>query len=116
MTVALSHEDKTTLRVGEIQELGAANAHRIHAAIRSALGTCKSLEIDLAETAFLDSCGIGVLIGLLKTTEARGGTFRVLNPKPAVLQILELTRMDRLFSINPKQTVVTETSPHTLAA
>ena len=49
-----------TLRVSEIQELGAANANAFHDEVRGALTDGqKHIEIDLSQTAFIDSCGWG---------------------------------------------------------
>ena len=56
------------LRVSEIRELGAANAN----AFRDADGQ-KHIEIDLSQTAFIDSCGLGALIALHKTACGRKG-------------------------------------------
>jgi len=48
---------------------------------------------------FLDSSGLGTLISLHKTLRARNGTVRLLKPAPNVQQILELTRLHRVFEI-----------------
>lgn len=58
------------------------------------------LDVDLAMTTFLDSTGLGALISFNKKMALRGGVVRLLNPAPAVQQILELTRMHRIFEIN----------------
>jgi anti-sigma B factor antagonist len=57
------------------------------------------LEVDLASTTFVDSSGLGALISLHKTMTARGGSVQLLRPRQPVLQLLELTRMHRLFEI-----------------
>jgi len=89
-----------TLRVSGVKELGAANSNAIRDQVRSAMTHGqKNIEIDLSETGFLDSCGLGALIALHKTACGRKGTLRLLNPMPPVLQILELTRMHRIFEI-----------------
>lgn len=89
-----------TLNVSCIKELGAANSQNFKDEIKSALGDMqKNIEIDLSETMFVDSCGLGALISLHKTTCNRNGTVRLVNPTPPVQQILELTRMHRIFEI-----------------
>jgi len=89
-----------TLRVSEIQELGAANANAFRDEVRSALANGqKHIEIDLSQTAFIDSCGLGALIALHKTACSRNGAVHLLNPQPPVQQILELTRMHHIFQI-----------------
>jgi anti-sigma B factor antagonist len=88
-----------TLNVSGIKELGAANSQNFREEIKAALGGEKNIDIDLSETTFVDSCGLGALISLHKTTCNRNGTVRLLNPTPPVQQILELTRMHRIFEI-----------------
>jgi anti-sigma B factor antagonist len=92
--------DGETLRVSGVKELGASNSNAVRDKVRSALTDGqRNIEIDLSETNFLDSCGLGALIALHKTACGRKGTLRLLNPLPSVLQILELTRMHRIFEI-----------------
>ena len=92
--------DGETLRISGVAELGAANSDTFRDQVRGAMtDSQKNLEINLSETLYLDSCGLGALIALHKTACSRNGTVRLLNPTPPVRQILELTRMHRLFQI-----------------
>ena len=89
-----------TLRISEVTELGASNANAFRDEARAALtDSQKHIEIDLSQTSFIDSCGLGALIALHKTACARKGALHLVGPKPSVLQILELTRMHQLFQI-----------------
>lgn len=89
-----------TLSIGGIRELNAANANAFRDQIRSAMSeTLKNIEIDLSQAIFLDSCGLGALISLHKTACSRRGLVRLVNPAMPVQQILELTRMHRIFEI-----------------
>ena len=91
-----------TLLVSEIGELGATSANAFRDRVRGELGDIhRNIDIDLAQTPFLDSCGVGALISLHKTVSSRRGSLRLLNPQPQVQQILELTQMDRIFQIVP---------------
>ena len=89
-----------TLQISGVKELGAANSNVFRDEARAAMtDTQKNIEIDLSETSFVDSCGLGTLIALHKTACSRKGMVRLLNPTPSVQQILELTRMHRIFEI-----------------
>lgn len=89
-----------TLRISEVKELGAANANAFRDVAREAMGDArKNVEIDLSRATFIDSCGLGALIALHKTACARQGNVKLLNPPAPVQQILELTRMHRIFEI-----------------
>lgn len=94
-------EDKgEALSVGGIIELAAGNAAQVRDEVRAALkdghGT---IDFDLASTNFLDSSGLGALISLHKTMMGRSGSVRLLNPSPVATQVLELTRMHRVFDV-----------------
>lgn len=89
-----------TLRISEVKEIGSANAHAFRDWVRSNLANGhRNIELDLSQATFVDSCGLGALIALHKTACARHGALRLVNPRPAVRQILELTRMHRIFEI-----------------
>ena len=89
-----------TLTISGLKELAAVNSQSFRDQVRTALtDEQKTIEIDLSETMFVDSCGLGALISLHKTVCARQGQVRLLQPTPPVRQILELTRMHRIFEI-----------------
>jgi anti-sigma B factor antagonist len=57
--------------------------------------------VDLAETSFLDSSGLGALIGGLKTARQAGGDLRIARPTPEVLTVFQLTNMDKVLRPRP---------------
>lgn len=94
------HSDGDTLRVSAVTELSATNANSFRDETRNAFGhDQRNIEIDLSQTNAVDSCGLGTLVALHKTTSSRGGVLRLLSPTPPVQQILELTRMHRIFEV-----------------
>jgi anti-sigma B factor antagonist len=94
------HARGETLAISGLKELAAANSQSFRDQVRAALSDGqKNIEIDLSQTMFIDSCGLGALISLHKAACARQGQVRLLYPTPPVLQMLELTRMRRIFEI-----------------
>ncbi|MDB6021821.1 MAG: rsbV [Pedosphaera sp.] len=94
------HVEGETLHISGLTALGIANSSDFRNQTREALTSDqKNIDIDLSEMEHLDSCGLGTLISLHKTTSVRQGAVRLLNPTPGVQQILELTRMHRIFEI-----------------
>jgi anti-sigma B factor antagonist len=92
------HED--TLHVSEVRELDSAHAAIVHkTVVESVSETVRHIEVDLSGTLFLDSCGLGTLVALRKLVGLRGGVVRLLNPTPAALQLLELTRLYRVLEV-----------------
>jgi anti-sigma B factor antagonist len=50
--------------------------------------------VNLEETSFMDSSGLGALIGCLKAARQAGGDLRIAAVQPQVKMVLELTSMD----------------------
>lgn len=59
--------------------------------------------VDMADTAFIDSSGLGALIAGLKATRQAGGDLRIARPTEAVTTVLGLTNLDRV--LRPRDTV-----------
>jgi len=59
----------------------------------------ESLVIDMSETNYLDSSGIGALVAGQKKIKARGGKFALMKIKEDVLNVLKLATLDQFFTI-----------------
>jgi anti-sigma B factor antagonist len=57
--------------------------------------------VDLTEVAFIDSSGLGALIGGLKATRQAGGDLRIAHVPEQVLTVLRLTNLDRVLRAHP---------------
>lgn len=57
--------------------------------------------VNLGGTAFMDSSGLGALIGCLKAARQAGGDLRIAAVQPQVKMVLELTSMDRVLTSYP---------------
>ena len=94
--------DGQKLSISEIPELSTVNSalfrDQVQAAMPPSLGM---IEIDLSQTRFVDSCGLGALFSLYKTAGNGHGkvALRLLNPTPQIQQLFELTQMHQLFEI-----------------
>lgn len=53
--------------------------------------------VDLSATVFLDSSGLGALIGAMKAARTAGGEVRLFGVGPQVRQVLWRTSLDRVF-------------------
>jgi anti-sigma B factor antagonist len=56
----------------------------------------QKIVLDLSSVAFLDSSGLGACVAVLKHVGAKG-TLHLCGVTPAVMAVLKLTRMDRVF-------------------
>lgn len=57
------------------------------------------LILDLEGVEFLDSAGLGVLIGGLKRVRAHGGSIDIVCTESRILRIFEITRLNNVFEI-----------------
>jgi anti-sigma B factor antagonist len=55
--------------------------------------------LDMAQVNFVDSSGMGTLIGTLRGIVKEGGEMRIAGLTPEVHTIFELTRLHRIFDI-----------------
>lgn len=97
--------DGNNLRVSDIAELNAVNASSFRDEVRAAMPTTPStIEIDLSQTRFVDSSGLGALFALYKAASHGndGVTLRLLNPRPSIQQLFELTQLHQLFEITKR--------------
>jgi anti-sigma B factor antagonist len=57
--------------------------------------------VDLLAVTFIDSTGLGVLIGARKRCVADDRTLRVVVAEPRILKVFEITGLTELFDIRP---------------
>lgn len=84
-----------SLKVGE-------TADAFRARIEAIVGKSKgALVLDLEPLDYLDSTGVGVLVGALKKFQAAGRQIILSAPQRRVLAGLRVTHLDTLFQIYP---------------
>ena len=59
----------------------------------------QAFEIDFANTAYIDSSGLGVLVSLSKKIREHGGELRLSGLSEDLRTLFELTKLDTLFQI-----------------
>lgn len=99
-TVLIPHGDLDVATVRELRtaihdQLAAGNVH---------------LVLDLDEIEFIDSTGLGVLIGTRRRTYDLRGSFSIVCENQRVLRLLDLTSLDKVFTIHSDRDVATARS------
>lgn len=76
------------------------DAAKIHGKLESLTKSHKGpVAVDLSETTFIDSHGLGVLIYIWKRLEDSQRELVFLNPAPFVEEMLTSTKLDRVFKV-----------------
>ena len=60
-----------------------------------------TLALDLSELTFINSGGLGAIVAAHRRCRERSGALCVINPRPAVAQVLRITHLDRLIATYP---------------
>jgi anti-sigma B factor antagonist len=68
----------------------------------AAVAACgPSIIVDLAGLKFIDSCGLGVLVRVLRWTRESGGDLSLAAPQRQVRRVLGITGLIDVFSVYP---------------
>ncbi len=88
-----------------VHVFGAADLHT-STSLRRALGQLSDagytdFVVDLTAVSFIDSTGLGVLVGAVKTLRDSGGHLVLVVDQPQVLRMLRITGLTEVFAIHP---------------
>jgi anti-sigma B factor antagonist len=87
----------TIIAAGEID---LATVNKLRSAITDAMQRgALHLTLDLAEVSYIDSSGLGTLIGAHKRLASAGGTLVVRCAQARVLRLLAITGLDRVLTL-----------------
>lgn len=81
-------------------ELDASCAREVRSAIDGAIGTegVARIELDMAEVGFIDSTGVGVLVGAIQRAKASGQEVEIVAVSGPVRRVLDMTGVGFRFS------------------
>ena len=66
---------------------------------------------DLSRLTFIDSSGLGVLVGGLRRVRAGGGDMRIAGARPGIHRVLAVTGLDRVISVFDTVALATADGP-----
>lgn len=80
-------------------ELDHLQAERLRAQIDASFekSTCKHIILDMTKVSFMDSSGIGMIIGRYKNAEKRGGQLTLANMSDALSRLFELSGLAKII-------------------
>jgi anti-anti-sigma factor len=88
-----------TLRVTLSGELDASAVQAFRAAVEDSDLPWRRAELDLSDVAFMDSTGLGVLLGLHERAREEGREVVLARPSAPVMRLLELTGLEQRFAL-----------------
>lgn len=90
----------STLVVDVDGQLIVGNRHELKEMMLEELaGGTRNFIVDFARTGYIDSSGLGVLVGLSKRVREVDGTLQLTSLSHDLMRLFELTKLDTLFTI-----------------
>lgn len=81
-------------------EVDVSNAGELRSALEAAAEAApESIEVNLAEVSYIDSTGIGVLVGAAHSAEEAKRSFSVVSPQPNVKRVLGLLGVEKDLNV-----------------
>lgn len=93
----IRRESYTFVHVGE--NVTFERASRFKAAFDALVKAPRPLVLDLSDVSYLCSTGLGVMISVFKALQGEGQGVALVAVQPKVLQVLEMTHMQRLAKV-----------------
>ena len=88
-----------------------ATAPRFRRRLLAVIGAgAQNVVIDLSGVDFIDSTGLGVLMGGAKRVRSSGGDIRLVMAGSRLAELIELTRLDRVLDVFDSVSAATEDS------
>ena len=104
----------TNLTIHMPKELDHHNAEEIKREADRLLGTrnIRSIIFDFEKTSFMDSSGIGLIMGRYKQMQMISGTLRVTNVPNYIKRVIRLSGLDKLGVLEREKDVKKEDESH----
>ena len=101
MDLSLStREDAGTLVVDIGGEIDVYTSPKLRERLVGLVGEgARRLVVDLEDVEFIDSTGLGVLVGVLKRIRARDGVMSLVCSQDGLLRVFRITGLENVFSI-----------------
>ena len=83
---------------GELDVMGGPELRAL--VVREVAAGNPRLVLDLTGVDFIDSFGLGVVVGALKRTRLLDGDLRLVVPEPRIRRVFEVCDLDRVFALH----------------
>ena len=86
---------KTTIRCSG--KIVSSTTESLKAAARSAMGQGKTVVLDFTNVSYLDSSGLGMIVGLYVSAKSQGCKLKLVNLNQRIRELFSITRLAPLF-------------------
>ena len=76
----------------------------------------KRILLNLKDVKYIDSSGVGDLVRSVTSLRRQGGDLKLLSPSPMVLEVLRITRLDRVLDIKDDELLAVQSFSEPIAA
>jgi anti-sigma B factor antagonist len=105
MNVTVRFTEGITILQVEGKILVGEPSQMLHDAVRQRLtGGDKKLVLHLAGVTYIDSSGVGQLVGALSAARKAGGELRLADLTPKVKDLMMMTNLNKLFDLDQDET------------
>jgi anti-sigma B factor antagonist len=84
----------------EMPQIDALNSEEFKRALSDGAEGATKIIIDLSRIQFIDSSGLGVLLGIVREMHERGGAICLCCARPPVLALFRMVRMSNIVAIH----------------
>lgn len=100
LTVESRREEPNLAVLSLLGEVDVANVAQVREeALRLLAAGVKGLVVDLGGVEYMDSSGLGMLVGLQKRMREADGKLALASPRPRVERLLDITGLARIFAV-----------------
>ncbi len=94
------HNEDGLITVTAHGEVDLNSSPQLRDAILDAVQTCSTgVQVNLHHVAYMDSSGVATLVEGLQATTKNKHSFSLISPSESVLKVLQLARLDSVFTI-----------------
>ncbi|MGE4608950.1 MAG: STAS domain-containing protein [Myxococcota bacterium] len=93
-------EEQGTLVVSFQGEVDLEHSPKAREVLLGCVAKKQDILVDLSEVSYIDSSGVASLVEAFQTSKKAGSAFGLVSVNPAALRVLELARLDKIFTIH----------------
>lgn len=93
-------EDRGALVIALAGDVDLESSPRARSVLLDCVGQNRTVLVDMSAIAYIDSSGVASLVEAFQSARKAGSRFALVAVSDAALRVLQLARLDRIFSIH----------------